>query len=122
MEKTPKILIVEDEVIIAMDLEDIVGEIGADIAATCHSLPTAMQLAESLECDAAILDVDVNGQAVFPVAEKLRERGIPFLFSTGHFPLTNITDRFADTPICPKPVNQRNLRIALLRLLETDAA
>ena len=117
MEKAPQILIVEDEILIAMDLEDMVAEMGARVIASAHTLQAAMKMAESIEVDAAILDVDVAGQLVFPVADILAARGIPFLFNTGHSAEDALRARYASAPICLKPTLPRQLKKALKTLL-----
>tara|TARA_R110000803_G_scaffold57684_2_gene115689 strand:- start:918 stop:1394 length:477 start_codon:yes stop_codon:yes gene_type:complete len=117
MKQAPQILIVEDEILIAMDLEDMVAEMGGTAIASAHNIQTAMKLAESIEADAAILDVDVAGQLVFPVADILTARGIPFLFNTGHSAEDALRARYASVPICRKPTLPRQLKKALQDLL-----
>lgn len=117
MEEAPQILIVEDEILIAMDLEDMVAEMGGRAIASAHTIETAMKMAESIEVDAAILDVDVAGQLVFPVADVLAARGIPFLFNTGHSAEDALRARYASAPICRKPTLPRQLKKALQTLL-----
>ena len=115
MTKPPQILIVEDEILIAMDLEDMVAEMGGTAIASAHNIKTAM--AESIEADAAILDVDVAGQLVFPVADILAARGIPFLFNTGHSAEDVLRARYESAPICRKPTLPRQLKLTLQKLL-----
>lgn len=117
MTKPPQILIVEDEILIAMDLEDMVAEMGGTAIASAHTIQAAMKLAESIEADAAILDVDVAGQLVFPVADILAARGIPFLFNTGHSAEDILKARYESAPICRKPTLPRQLKQALKQLL-----
>ena len=117
MTQAPQILIVEDEILIAMDLEDMVVEMGGRAIASAHNIQTAIKMAETIEADAAILDVDVAGQLVFPVADILAARGIPFLFNTGHSAEDVLRARYASAPICRKPTLPRQLKKALLDLL-----
>jgi len=117
MKQAPQILIVEDEILIAMDLEDMVAEMGGTAIASAHNIQTAIKLAETIEADAAILDVDVAGQLVFPVADILEARGIPFLFNTGHSAEDALRARYVSAPICRKPTLQRQLKQALQSLL-----
>ena len=117
MTQAPQILIVEDEILIAMDLEDMVVEMGGTAIASAHNIQTAIKMAETIEADAAILDVDVAGQLVFPVADILAARGIPFLFNTGHSAEDVLRARYASAPICRKPTLPRQLKKALLDLL-----
>ena len=117
MTQAPQILIVEDEILIAMDLEDMVVEMGGRAIASAHNIQTAIKRAETIEADAAILDVDVAGQLVFPVADILAARGIPFLFNTGHSAEDVLRARYASAPICRKPTLPRQLKKALRALL-----
>ena len=79
-----RVLVVEDEILIGMLLEDMLGELGYAIAATASRVDEAAALARDGEFDAAILDVNLNGQDVYPVADILAARGIPFVFATGY--------------------------------------
>jgi DNA-binding response OmpR family regulator len=79
-----RILLVEDEVMIAIYMEDLLADIGHDIAGHATRLTEAVELAERCECDFAILDVNLAGSMSFPVADILKRRGIPFAFATGY--------------------------------------
>ena len=84
MAEPRRILLVEDEPMIAFALEDMVLELGFDVVGPAHRLSEALALAAAAEVDAAVLDVNLNEEPSFPVADLLRERGIPFLFATGY--------------------------------------
>jgi two-component SAPR family response regulator len=77
-----RILVVEDEMLIALMIEDIVHDGGGEIVGPVATLEKALKLAEEEEFDAAILDVTIRGGKVYPVAELLLTRGIPFLFAS----------------------------------------
>lgn len=79
-----RILIVEDESLVAMLLETILEDLGCTIAGPEGSVSGGVSVARSEHIDAALLDVNVAGELVFPVAETLKQRGIPFVFSTGY--------------------------------------
>jgi DNA-binding response OmpR family regulator len=79
-----RFLVVEDEMLIAVLIEDALLEMGCEIAGLVGKLDAAMQLADTGEFDAAILDVTVRGGKIYPVAERLVARGIPFAFSSGY--------------------------------------
>jgi CheY-like chemotaxis protein len=81
---TKRILVVEDELMIRMLLEDMLCELGCTVAAATARLEEALEAARSAEFDVAILDVNLNGQPVAPVAEALIARGKPFIFATGY--------------------------------------
>ncbi len=74
-----RILVVEDEALVAMQLEDMLGELGHEVAASCARLDEAVATAQTVACDMAVLDINLAGQKSFPVAEALKSRGAPFL-------------------------------------------
>lgn len=82
--RTRRILVVEDEILIAMMIEDALADLGCEIVGPASSLEAAILLARDEEIDAAFLDVTIRGGQVFPVAEILVQRGIPFVFSSGY--------------------------------------
>ncbi|MDH7454736.1 response regulator [Luteimonas composti] len=112
---TPQVFIVEDESLLVMVLEDMLPEIGYEVAATAHSVPSALQVLEANDPDLAILDVNLAGKPSFPVADALAIRGIPFLFASGYGE-SILPDRHANVPLVPKPYGRRELETALARL------
>jgi CheY-like chemotaxis protein len=78
----PRVLVVEDEMTVAMLIEDMVGELAYELAGVVPRLEDAMRLVDSDCFDLAVLDVHLNGETVFPFAAALEERDIPFLFAT----------------------------------------
>lgn len=79
-----RILVVEDEMLISMIIEEALTNLGCEIVGPASSLETALRLARDEVIDAAFLDVTIRGGQVFPVAEILMQRGIPFVFSSGY--------------------------------------
>jgi len=80
-----RVLVVEDEMMIAMLVEDMLSELGCAVVGPAHALDTALDLVRTeLGLDAALLDVNLGGQPVFAVADALREKGVPAIFSTGY--------------------------------------
>jgi CheY-like chemotaxis protein len=77
------VLIVEDEPLISMMLEDFLDSLGHEIAGTCDNLRDALGRVEQGGFDVAIIDVNLNGQQVWPVADRLAEKGIPYVLATG---------------------------------------
>ncbi len=102
MGKQHNILIVEDEPLIAMMLEDFLESLGHSIAATCDSVDTAMAEVEKGGFDVAILDVNLKGQNVWPVATRLREQGVPFVIASGGH-VDPPPAEFAAVPLIEKP-------------------
>ena len=78
------ILVVEDEFFVAMQIETVLREAGWDITGPAGTLANAVNLARSVACDGAVLDVNLRGERVDEVAAVLSERGIPFLFVSGY--------------------------------------
>lgn len=84
MAKPSRILLVEDEPMIAFALEDMVLDLGYEVIGPAYRLSDALRLAGEGAIDGAILDVNLNEESSFPVADLLRDRGVPFLFATGY--------------------------------------
>ncbi len=107
-----RILLVEDEMLVAMNIEDMLLEHGFVVAGIASRLAPALALAREGRFDAAMLDVNLAGEASFPVADLLAERGIPFLFATG-YGRQGLEDRFRACPILQKPFRAAELGAAL---------
>ncbi len=97
-----KVLIVEDEALIAMLLEEMLVDKGFEVCGHAATLDEAEVMARATEADVAILDVSLGGCYVFPVAEILRERGVPFVFTTGYGSI-GIPDGWEHYPVFTKP-------------------
>ena len=107
-----RILVVEDEMMIAMMLEDMLLELGHDVVGVAPNLKAALTLAGSKEFDLGILDINLAGERSFPVAHLLRERGLPFLFSTG-YGAQGLEDPFRDVFTLKKPYQIQDLARAV---------
>jgi DNA-binding response OmpR family regulator len=81
--RKPRVLIVEDEFIIADLMKDIIEECGCEVVGPFGTLPEAMQACQSTDADAAIVDLVLHGEYAYPIADVLSRRGIPFGFATG---------------------------------------
>jgi len=113
----PRVLIVEDEMLIAMMLQDMVADAGLEVEGVANSLKEGMDLASRADFDLAILDVNLNGEEVYPLAEILQKRGIPFIFSSG-YGAGGIKSGFGGVPQVVKPYQQNLLMAALKAALE----
>jgi CheY-like chemotaxis protein len=99
----PRILLVEDEGLVALMLEDMIIDLGFDVAYSAASVAQALSWIDAGgEVDAALLDVNLGGEAVFPVADALKARGVPFAFSTGYG--EGHDPRFRESPLLGKPI------------------
>lgn len=97
-----RFLIVEDEALVSMLIEDIVVELGYEVAAVASRLQEACDLAQNKQFEFAILDVNLDGKPSYPVAEILAERGVPFAFATG-YGARGLDGKFSDIPTLAKP-------------------
>jgi CheY-like chemotaxis protein len=112
-----RLLLVEDESHVAMLVEDMLADMGCQVVASVARVSEALKLIEAVAIDAAVLDVNVAGEKVFPVAEKLRDRKIPFVFATG-YGAEGVREDFRTHPVVPKPLPQSQLQKALIRAIE----
>lgn len=96
-------LVAEDSLLILMSLEALLELHNVKIVGPASTLAEALDLARSAAFDIAILDCNLNNELVFPVADVLRARGVPFIFTTGYAPDGVIPPRFADIPMVQKP-------------------
>jgi CheY-like chemotaxis protein len=110
-----RVLIVEDEIIVALFLEDLLGEFGYEVAGVVSHLDQAM--AHAADYDVAVLDVHINGRPVFDFADTLAARGTPFVFATG-YGARGIPDRHAGRPVVQKPFQPEELKWMLSQALE----
>lgn len=108
-------LLVEDEPLVALMIEDMLDDLGVEVARSAATLADALAAAET-EIDFALLDINLRGERSFPAAEVLRRRGKPFLFVTGYGALgTHGTD--FDVIVLQKPFTVAELRAALARIV-----
>ena len=114
----PRVLVVEDEYLIRMLLEDMLSDIGYAVAAAVGSIGEAEELAAKGEFSAAVLDVNLDGQEIYPVADLLAERGLPFVFVTGYGE-RNLPERYRNRPALQKPFQAEQLQATLAGLLAT---
>lgn len=99
------VLLVEDDYFVMKRLRDALGAAGATVLGPASGLPKALALARGAErIDAAVLDVNLHGENVFPVADALAARGVPFVFATGYDEST-IPARHAEVELHQKPVD-----------------
>jgi CheY-like chemotaxis protein len=110
-----RVLVVEDEVLVGMLLEDMLLDLDYEVAVVSTNLVDALEKARSADFDLAVLDVNLNGQQSFPVADVIRERGLPFLFATGYGGRV-LVSAHAGVPVVQKPFGREELRRALVRL------
>jgi CheY-like chemotaxis protein len=111
--QAPRVLVAEDEMLVALFIADMLAEFGYRLAGVVSRLEEAM--AHPADYDLAVLDVHLNGRPVFDFADRLAERGTPFVFATG-YGARGIPERHRDRPVLQKPYMPENLKQALDRL------
>jgi len=112
-----RVLVVEDELMIAMLVEDMLADLGCTVVGPAHTLEMALKAVEAEpQIDAALLDVNLAGQPVFPVADALRARHAPLIFSTGYGE-AGLRDVDAGSPVLQKPFRAGDLAKALQNAL-----
>jgi DNA-binding NtrC family response regulator len=92
-----RVLVVEDEMLIAAEMEATLEDLGCQVVGPYGRIGEALDALHDTAVDAAVLDVNVRGEMIFPVAEKLKERGVPMVFCTG----------YADLPTFPEPLREQ---------------
>jgi CheY-like chemotaxis protein len=112
-----RVLVVEDDVMIRMLIEDMLGDLGFAVVAEAAKVHEALAAVNSTEIDVAILDVNLSGETTGPVAEALAARGTPFVFATGYGE-HGLPDQFRDRPLLKKPFQIESLK----RVLDTALA
>jgi DNA-binding response OmpR family regulator len=112
----PRILMVEDEMCLAMMLEDVLIDAGYQVVRAAR-LNDAMTIARREHIDAAILDVNLHGEAVYPLASQLHEAGVPFMFASA-YGKPGIPEAFSRYRVMPKPYPINDLIPAVEELLE----
>ncbi|ANT62962.1 histidine kinase (plasmid) [Salipiger sp. CCB-MM3] len=117
-----KVLICEDEALVALDLQMILEDAGFDVVGSYPSVSKAMSALALMKPDLAVLDVRLADGEVFPVADQLKEMGVGIIFHSGHLVKGDITNTFPDAECCMKPVAPGTLIGALKRLQTLDPA
>ena len=103
-----RVLVVEDEMMVSMLIEDMLTDLGCTVVGPAARLDEAIDLAKTSELDCAVLDVNLGGQPIFPLADLLRERGKPFAFATGYGD-AGVRDVDRGTPVLQKPFREGDL-------------
>ena len=115
------VFLVEDEVMIRMMVADMLEELGYSIAAQAGEISEAIRLAQSTDFDLAILDVNVNGKVISPVADLIKARNRPFIFATG-YGSSGLPEEYRDRPSLQKPFQIETLARVIESTLKSTAA
>ena len=110
-----RVLVVEDEMLVLIMIEDMLADLGCKSVISAATVERALALINSQVFDAALLDVNLNGNDSHPVAEALSARGVPFVYSTcntGH----SLREGYSDRPVLKKPFKYEELAAILAHL------
>jgi len=116
-----RVFVVEDETLVAMLLEDMLADLGCEIVGPATRISSALELARTGEFDVAILDVNVAGEEIYPVAEALAQRRIPFAFATG-YGNGGLREAWRDRPTVQKPFLRAQIEQVLTQALAVKPA
>ena len=103
-----RILVVEDEMLVVMMIEDMLSDLGCESVTSAATVDKALALIDAEVFDAALLDVNLNGNDSHPVAEALSARGVPFVYSTGNSG-QRLREGYSDRPVLRKPFKYEEL-------------
>ena len=110
-----RVLVVEDEMMVSMLIEDMLADMGCLVVGPASRLDEAIELTKGAEIDCAVLDVNLGGQPIFPLADILREKGCPFAFATGYGD-AGLREADRGTPVLQKPFREGDLARVLAEL------
>lgn len=109
-----RVLVVEDEELIGLMLADLLEELGAAVAGPAASVTDALRLVEDEALTGALLDLSLRGETAYPIADRLFERGVPYIFITG-YGQGHLAARHAHAPVLTKPFGADQLAGVLAR-------
>lgn len=109
-----RILIVEDDALVALNLQEFVESLGCHVVGPTGRLSEALTILDAEEIDGAMLDINLHGEMVYPLAERLAERQTPMLFCSGYAFTTAVPPRFSHYKQVAKPCVEHTLRTAML--------
>ena len=117
-----RVLIVEDNPILAFEMIDLVNDVGGQPIGPAHSLSAALQIARLDALDGALLDIDLDGEQVWPLANELMDRGVPFVFVSARCTERNFPERFKDQCCVQKPAVGYDILAGLIAAMERPMA
>jgi CheY-like chemotaxis protein len=108
-----RVLVAEDEALVALQLEDMLADLGCAIIGPASRVGQALELLTGELVDAAVLDLNLAGELVYPVADALASRGLPYIFATG-YGASGLSEPYRRQPVLQKPFLPSQLRKAML--------
>jgi CheY-like chemotaxis protein len=114
------VLVVEDEYFQADDMARLLRGLGAEVIGPVGEVEDALELLETgKQVDLAVLDINLKGEMIYPAADMLRSRAIPFIFTSG-YDRTPIPDQYRDIPLLEKPIDDQQIHLMLRQLARTS--
>ena len=117
--KGRRILVVEDSPVVGPFTADLLGELGCEVVGPAPNMAAARELVEAGDFDAALVDIHIRGERVFPLCEMLEAQGVPFVFTSGYAD-RNMPEKWEDRPRVQKPYTLDQIEKALRGLFEED--
>ncbi len=114
-----RVLVVEDEALVALQIEDMLTGLGCVVVGPASRVGQALELLHGQQVDAAVLDINIAGELVYPVADELASRGLPYIFATG-YGASGLTDAYRGRPVLEKPFPKGALLQAMLDSLQRE--
>ena len=114
-----KVLVVEDQAPIALQMEDMLVESECEVVGPASRVGQALRLLSDNAVDAAVLDLNIAGELVYPVADALDARGLPYVFATGYSP-SDVADRYGHRAVLQKPFSRRVFLEAIRDTIRQD--
>ena len=111
-----RVLVVEDEMMIAMLIEDMLDEFGCKLVGPATNVPRALELIAKENVEIAVLDLNLGGQDTYAIAEALQQKNVPFIFATG-YGSTGVRQEYGNRRVLQKPFQARDLENALAEAL-----
>jgi ActR/RegA family two-component response regulator len=118
----PTILLLEDDLLLAMDMEDFLAERGYEVVGPYGRVGDALDALQNLPVSGAVVDLNLHGEMSFPVIEHLRDRDVPVIVCSGYAELPELKHKLAGLPLLPKPWNPQNLERLLKEVFKTQLA
>lgn len=111
-----KVLVVEDEMMIAMLIEDMLDELGCKLVGPATNVPRALELIGKERVEVAVLDLNLDGKDTYAIADALRQKNVPFIFAIG-YGSTGMRPEYGERPVLQKPFQAKDLETALAEAL-----
>ena len=111
-----KVLVVEDEMMIAMLIEDMLDELGCTLVGPATNVPRALDLIDKEQVEVAVLDLNLDGQDTYAIADALQRKNLPFIFATG-YGSAGLRKEYGNRPVLQKPFQISELETALVEAL-----